>query len=70
MIVSGLHQKVTCVKLQVTEQVKYYKSMQLTLLWLHLWVLTAKPFKFTYLRSSTQPSVHQIAQFSKHMKSA
>ena len=45
--------------------------MQLTLLWLHPWILTAKPFKFT-----TQPcsnvqqcaamcSVHQSPWFSK-----
>ena len=39
--------------------------MQLTLLWLHPWVLPAKPFKFTTRPHSTQRSMHQSARFSK-----
>jgi len=39
--------------------------MQLTLLWLHPWVLTAKPFKLTTQLRSTQHSVHQSVRFSK-----
>jgi len=46
-------------------QWKQYKSMQLTLLWLHAWVLTTKPFKFTTQPCSTQCTKHQSTWFWK-----